>query len=193
MLNNFLSSCIGGIFLLTALPQGINADWKESPVSHLDKPTQGPRGPIGKQGETGKLALSYASAYGAAQSVQPNNFFCIHFGNLQLPSEGIEHPVGKNDTQFKVKKGGVYMIEWTIIATTPVADQVRFNLLNTKTLQELKPFPHVNFSLEANEIKVISGQTLTHLAAGDAFQFEVFSEEGSLNITPYLNAMRLTP
>lgn len=192
MLNKFLYSCICGLSLLLVFPSGINASW-ESPVSLLEKPNQGPPGPMGKQGELGRLAQSYASVHGETQSIQPNNFFSIHFGKFQLPSDGVEHPVGNNDTLFKVKNGGVYMIEWTITATSPVADHVRFNLLNAKSLQDLKPFPHVNFSLQADEIKVISGQTFTHLAAGDAFQFEVFSEQGSLQITPLLNVMRITP
>lgn len=154
-------------------------------------PVQGPPGPPGPIGPMDQLVYSYASAQGSEQVIKAKTFYPLRFNKKLVSPVKIEHY--ENETQFRVQKTGFYMIGWTILARSASEDEIKINLLNVKTEEDLKPFPQMSISFSENETKTFSGQLITHLMAGETFQFEVLSRNGNLSVTPSLIVLGLTP
>lgn len=179
----------GFSFLLGSL--SAQSSWEEID-SKIRMPPQGPPGPPGPEGPLSRFACSYASAQGSQQIIKANGFFPIRFNQPIVSPFDIEHPLEGNDTQFRVKRDGVYMIGWTVVASSEVRDELKFNLLNITAQEDFKPFPQMSLDLQPNETKTLSGQTAVYLNAGQAFQFEIFTRKGNLTVIPSIVIMGVT-
>ena len=112
----------------------------------------------------------------------------IDFANNITKPVGIKHPVANDNSHFKVKEKGIYLISWTVNIKWDDAPKnlISLNLFNISTNQPLFSSEET-FDLAPTAGKgryeILSGQILVPLKAKDVISLQVQPSNVTTTIT----------